>query len=257
MSMKPILFNTEMVRAILDGRKSCTRRLVKPQPDEKHTYPLGFVTDNTEKKEVGCFGFGVDEYGSSIQYAKPPYQPGDTLYVRETWHKYTKRVGNGESCHLAEFYGYKASIANSEDAEELWKPSIHMPKEAARIWLKVTDVRVKRLQEMWASDVSKEGIYFTKPTTADEMLMAFAKLWNSTIKKSDLDRYCWDANPYVWVIEFERCEKPELLESDEFEADGELEENCDLALLTRHFKKDVDYNSFPNPLPDNYKLDKS
>lgn len=99
----PILFDTEMVRAILDGRKSCTRRLVKPQPDEKHTYPLGFVTDSTEKKEVGCFGFGIDEYGGSIKYVKPPYQPGDTLYVRETWHKYIKRVGEGESCHLAEF----------------------------------------------------------------------------------------------------------------------------------------------------------
>ena len=204
MSMKPILFNTEMVRAILDGRKSCTRRLVKPQPDEKHTYPLGFVTDSAERKEIGCFGFGVDKYGGSIQYAKPPYQPGDILYVRETFIQ-----------AAAHIFWYKADD-NSWISEGLrWKPSIHMPKEAARIWLKVTDVRVKRLQEMWASDVSKEGIYFTKPTTADEMLMAFAKLWNSTIKKSDLDRYCWDANPYVWVIEFERCEKPELLESEE------------------------------------------
>lgn len=62
---------------------------------------------------------------------------------------------------------------------------------------------------MWASDVPEEGIYFTKPTTADGMLQAFADLWNSTIKKSELDSYGWDANPYVWVIEFERCEKPE------------------------------------------------
>ena len=87
MAIKPILFNTEMVRAILDGRKTCTRRLIKPQPDKKHIYPLGFVTDSTEKKEVGCFGFAANEYGGSIQYVKPPYRyaPGDILYVRETW----------------------------------------------------------------------------------------------------------------------------------------------------------------------------
>lgn len=200
--VKPILFNTEMVRAILDRRKSCTRRLVKPQPDEKHTYPLGFVTDSTEKKEVGCFGFGIDEYGGSVQYAKPPYLPGDILYVRETWMDYAGRTMYRADCDKYRLYSLNFAGFG-------WHPSIHMPKEAARIWLKVKDVRVERLQEMWASDVSKEGIYFTKPTTADEMLMAFAKLWNSTIKKSDLDRYGWNANPWVWVIEFERCDKPE------------------------------------------------
>lgn len=230
MAIKPILFNTEMVRAIMDGRKSCTRRMVKPQPDEKHAYPLGFVTDSTEKKEVGCFGFGINEYGDSIQYAKPQYQPGDILYVRETWHRYTKRVGKGEGCHLEEHYGYKASIANSEDAEEPWKPSIHMPKKAARIWLKVTNVSVERLQEITEAQTEEEGFLFTPPClhrtgenycdidgpcgskikycdmSAGEL---FGKvLWDSTIKKSDIDIYGWDANPWVWAIEFERCEKP-------------------------------------------------
>ena len=214
MAIKPILFNTEMVRAILDGRKSCTRRLVKPQPDEKHTYPLGFVIDSTEKKYVGCFGFGIDEYGGSIQYVKPPYgyAPGDILYVRETWHKYTKRIGKGEGCYLAELYGYKASVANSEDANEPWKPSIHMPKEAARIWIRVTDVRVERLQEMTGQDVLKEGLNSHVHPQASyfdcNQREMFEKLWNSTIKKPDLARYSWDANPWVWVVEFERCEKP-------------------------------------------------
>lgn len=177
MSIKPILFNTEMVRAILDGRKSCTRRLVKPQPDEKHTYPLGFVTDSTEKKEVGCFGFGIDEYGGSIQYAKPPYQPGDILYVRETWRVGAWDIFNqmiafdykdgtcGELTYIHDQELFERLVNQSrEDARKAkceyngvdfvwekgkspcrWHPSIHMPKEAARIWLKVTGVRVERL----------------------------------------------------------------------------------------------------------------
>lgn len=220
MAIKPILFNAEMVRAILDGRKSCTRRLVKPQPDEKHTYPLGFVTDSTEKKEVGCFGFGIDEYGGSIQYAKPPYQPVDIMYVRETW------------ClrYDGEKYFYKADKNTPREEKRLidynntsWHPSIHMPKEAARIWLKVTSVRVERLQDITPKDAKNEGVgnlfyedigYSEKNygTEVDpEYGIAkeqFAWLWDSTIKKSDLDRYGWDANPYVWVISFERCAKP-------------------------------------------------
>ena len=220
MAIKPILFNTEMVRAILDGRKTYTRRLVKPQPDEKHTYPLGFVTDSTEKKEVGCFGFGINEYGGSIQYAKPQYQPGDILYVRETW----KKAPNG-------YYYYEDWQKDDIADITKWKPSIHMPKEAARIWLKVTDVRVERLQDITEDQTEEEGFLFTPPCLrltgenycdidgpctneikycdmgAGELFGTV--LWNSTIKKSDLDCYGWDANPYVWVIEFERCEKPE------------------------------------------------
>lgn len=185
MAIKQILFNAEMVRAILDGRKSCTRRVVKPQPTAR--------------------------YGA--QCIKPPYQPGDILYVRETWHKYIKRVGEGESCHLAEFYGYKASIANSEDVDEPRKSPACMPKEAARIWLKVTDVRVERLQEISAESALAEGAdkYIHTNGGLDEnmTITSFIGIWNSTIKKSDLDRYGWDANPWVWVIEFEMCEKPE------------------------------------------------
>lgn len=229
MSVKPILFNTEMVRAILDGKKSCTRRLVKPQPDEKHTYPLGFVTDSTEKKEVGCFGFGIDEYGGSIQYAKPQYQPGDILYVRETWgisnldderkmayivYRASEEQEN-EGCrevHLPDekFEKMYESMAESEPE---WRPSIHMPKEAARIWLKVTDVSVERLNDITDKDAEREGAQPDYPFDYDvdkwPNLEHFKKIWNSTIKKSDLDRYGWDASPWVWVVEFERCEKPE------------------------------------------------
>lgn len=189
MAIKPILFNTEMVRAILDGRKSCTRRLVKHDVESVLNSPYHKAHPEVEDKQI------------ISKLCNPPYQLGDILYVRETWcddRQFTHDSTPGR-------YFYKAS----ESGNFKWKPSIHMPKEAARIWLKVTDVRVERLQDMWASDVSKEGLLFNKPTTVDEMLLAFAKLWNSTIKKSDIDSYGWNANPWVWVIEFERCEKPE------------------------------------------------
>ena len=216
MVIKPILFNTEMVRAILDGRKSCTRRLVKTRRKDACGF---YVTKKADDSFAGIYEYDENEsmFDNPLM---PPYQPGDILYVRETWERFEcwncegdergncpkepKKSVLDKTCGC---YMYRATDEISGDAK--WHPSIHMPKEAARIWLKVTDVRVERLQEMWASDVSKEGIYFTKPTTADEMLMAFAKLWNSTIKKSDIDRYGWGANPWVWVIEFERCEKPE------------------------------------------------
>ena len=96
-------------------------------------------------------------------------------------------------------------------AEFSWKPSIHMPKEAARIWLKVTNVRVERLQEITSEQIYREGVEVEYPhaLNGEEKRYAFSTLWNSTIKKSDLDRYGWDANPYVWVIEFERGERPE------------------------------------------------
>lgn len=229
MAIKPILFNTEMVQAILDGRKTCIRRLVKPQPNEKHTYPLGFVTDSTEKKEVGCFGFGIDEYGGSIQYVKPPYQPGDILYVRETWERFECWNCEGDergNCPkepkksvLDKTYGcymYRATDEISGDAK--WKPSIHMPKEAARIWLKVTDVRVERLQDITEDGAEAEGAidnrgFIHSPENEYDRIYTarehFIGIWDRTIKKSDLDHYGWDANPRVWVIEFERCEPQE------------------------------------------------
>ena len=229
MAIKPILFNTEMVRAIMDGRKTCTRRMVKPQPDEKHTYQLGFVTDSTEKKEVGCFGFGINEYGGSIQYVKSQYQPGDILYVRETWERFECRNCEGDergNCSkepkksvldkTCGCYMYRATDEISGDAK--WHPSIHMPKEAARIWLKVTNVRVERLQDITEDGAKAEGAidnrgFIHSPENEYDRIYTarehFIEIWDRTIKKSDLDIYGWDANPWVWVIEFERCEVQE------------------------------------------------
>lgn len=183
----PILFNMKMVRAILDGRKSCTRRIIKPQPQ-------GYF----EVSEEPLYIYDTDGKQGKIT---PPYQPGDILYVRETW----KQAPNG-------YYYYEDWQKDDIADVTKWKPSIHMPKEAARIWLKVTDVRVERLQEITRLSVQKEGIEVDPKECAGkfdfitELFLLFQELWDSTIKKSDLDSYGWDANPYVWVIEFERCE---------------------------------------------------
>lgn len=223
----PILFNTDMVRAILDGRKTVTRRVIKKNWGDSccncKCIHNEFIYDNLAET-VYCARCGEPLWINSFadRGYKPPCRPGDILYVRETWHKYTKRVGQGGSCRIEEFYGYKASVANSEDAEEKWRPSIHMPKEAARIWLKVTDVRVERLQDITPEQSVKEGVddpyfyisddwYWEKTGRCNLPcdIAAFSVLWDSTVKKTDLGRYGWEANPWIWVIEFERYEKQE------------------------------------------------
>lgn len=168
--MKPILFNTEMVRAILDGRKTQTRRVVKPQPQSYSFDGRVYIFDEGELQ-------------------KPSYQSGDILYVRETWCKVPGLPP----------YVYKASCFDGITRK--WHPSIHMPKEAARIFLRVTDVRVERLQHITRDGAISEGCNAAIP------VLEFQGIWDSTIKLADLDRYGWDANPWVWVYTFERCGK--------------------------------------------------
>lgn len=181
MAIKPILFNTDMVRAILDGRKACTRRAVKH--NVKAMLNSQYHMEHPE----------VEDAWLIKKLCRPPYEPGDILYVRETFMQ-----------AAAHTFWYKADD-NSWIPEGLhWHPSIHMPKEAARIWLKVTDVRVERLQDMTDDDAEAEGC-FDYTSTA----LGFPDVWDSTIKKSDLDRYGWAANPYVFVIEFSKIDKPE------------------------------------------------
>ena len=197
MAIKPILFNTEMVRAILDGRKSCTRRIVKPQqligmlPDKcKNGAPEEFLKEKKLMFKPYCDMTDIELINTAY---KAPYQPGDILYVREAWSPVFVRPRR---------YLYKVECKEAENLPIKFHPSIHMPKGAARIWLKVTDVRVERLQDMTDDDAEAEGC-FDYTSTA----LGFPDVWDSTIKKSDLERYGWDANPYVFVIEFERCEK--------------------------------------------------
>lgn len=193
----PILFNTEMVRAILDGRKTCTRRICK-DANECTVPDMEFY--NADRRTYAVHNFADKEHTEQLSIAERtcPICPGDILYVRETW----KKAPNG-------YYYYEDWQRNDIADVTKWKPSIHMPKEAARIWLKVTNVRVERLQEITEVQAQAEGCNSGLLTGACTARGQFEDLWNSTVKKSDIDRYGWDANPYVWVIEFERCEKPE------------------------------------------------
>lgn len=229
MSVKPILFNTEMVRAILDGRKTVTRRVVTPQPMESTIYPN---IDVAGKVCAEIWGNGA------VKYIKQPYRPGDILYVRETWSQ-------------MEYGGflYRAWPGKGQEPEKQdeamrglglkWHPAIHMPREAARIWLRVTNVRVERLQtdffkqESAIFELCAEGIdigescrecistygrpccidedpeYGSECGMLDDVRDDFACLWDSTIKPADRKLYGWAVNPFCWVIEFEKCKKPE------------------------------------------------
>ena len=219
MAIKPILFNTEMVRAILDGRKTCTRRLVKPQPKSKLCYTFaGSDSDtwgypNRTAHEIWGEEFKLPNDITEEELSKrwnPPYHTDDILYVRETWCGLPVNEAGHMRGHTIYYYKADGEL-RPKGWRGTWHPSIHMPKEAARIWLKVTDVRVERLQEITSEQICREGVEVEYPhvLNGEEKRYAFSRLWDSTIKKSDLDRYGWNASPWVWVIEFERFEKPE------------------------------------------------
>lgn len=177
--MKPIIFNTDMVKAILDGRKTQTRRLAKfpegmtgrlPEHPENQTEPLLF-------------------YPCGIKYC--PYKVGDILYVRETWNQ----------CYDGSFV-YKADSKPNSG----WRPSIHMPREAARLFLRVADVKVERLQEITEEDATKEGFESSlDPYTP--AIWKFIDVWDGIYLYR---RQGWTENPWVFVIELEVCEKPEV-----------------------------------------------
>lgn len=193
--MKPILFNTEMVRAIQDGRKTMTRRLIKPQPKSPVVNYLG-----TWQETQPC--------ANGIRVFPPPYKPGDILYVRETWsHPSSTEIANGAD---PQKYLYAADELQP-CAWDKWRPSIHMPKEAARIFLRVKSVRVQQLRDMVLADVLMEGI--KEGSSYEETWDKWHKTWDSTVPKHPNKfksyPYYWKDNPWVWVISFERCEKPE------------------------------------------------
>lgn len=220
----PIFYDTTLIPSILDERKTVTRRVCKDGSD--YTVPdMSFY--NADKRTYAVHNYADREHMEKLSIVERtcPICPGDILYVRETWtfipcieccHEdfgictyqkhpviYENKDSISEGCFV-----YRADYVNPERI--IWKPSIHMPKEAARIFQKVLDVRIERLQDINEQQARKEGfiddIEYFVGNPAKEY---FRRFWNRKIKKKDIDRYGWEANPWVWVIEFERCEKPE------------------------------------------------
>lgn len=196
--MKPILFNTGMTRAILEGRKTVTRRVVKFNKGQNPKW-TGYVPD------------GDVLYGSNnMPAAKSPFRKDDVLWVRETFAQPAKHT-----------FWYKADFKLQNI---LWRPSIHMPREAARLFLMVTSVRVERLQAITEDDAEAEGaekMYpYTDPETGETAFLlhqngtfraGFSQIWDNTIKSADRTTCGWEANPWVWVIEFEQISKEEAI----------------------------------------------
>lgn len=202
--MKPILFSTPMVQAILAGRKTQTRRVVKPQPPEKFSNfgsAIAFITDKTLNHTVHC------PYGNV----------GDVLWVRESF----SRLLTGELI-------YKANAESKYDKPALgWKPSIHMPFTACRLFLKIKSIRVERLQAITMADATAEGIEpvnmsFSQIIQSGQLYRDYSskdknflhdalgpQISFETLWKEINGNESWDANPWVWVIEFERIEKPQ------------------------------------------------
>jgi hypothetical protein len=232
---KPILFNTEMVKAILEGRKTQTRRVVKPQP--------GFTYCTKCKKEFthcACY-FDSDKKAErctktgSADLNKCPYgKPGDRLWVRETW-----ALTQYDFDHIPDERIYRADFGN-EPVDWNWKPSIFMPREVSRILLEITDIRVERVQQILNVDALAEGIQaFSKdgnlykygldewkwsdmPRDARD---AFKRLWDSINKKRG---FGWEVNPWVWVVEFKRIEMPLSEQQQLSQMQQDCFDNCEI-----------------------------
>ena len=208
MTFKPILFNTEMVRAILEGRKTKTRRVIK----DKYFNPL--ISDHKWRS---------------------PVDPGDILWVRETWNVNNLRenelTGKFEAGFIyaasdAPPHSFQWAKVSEEDYQKYedgmsvyfsgWRPSIHMPKEAARIFLLSKSVTCERLQQIDGAEAEAEGVLvINNPLIREDKATydaagrtCFARVWNDTLSRDQAVRVGWERNPWVFVIEFERVDKP-------------------------------------------------
>jgi len=195
MKERPIIFSADSVRAILDGRKSQTRRVVTPQP-KVELFP--FI--GADNKPTGEFAF-VDHPRVVSKHLRCPYGvPGDRLWVRETW---SWRSGDILADKAHEKYAIYAAD-NPNDCGK-YKSAMFMPRWASRITLEITSVRVQRVQEISADDCIAEGLSTTlrEHDAVSALRTAYEQMWNSLNAKRG---YPWESNPWVWVLEFKRIE---------------------------------------------------
>lgn len=231
MTERPIIFTGPMVRAILEGRKNQTRRVVKFRPDFQpggERCRLGDVDSNgvidSKVTHLGpCvyhtgWAWQTERHWCNCQPATyaPPAMDGDLLYVRETW-----RVSDAAENEVT----YRADGSTVRFLDETlpgtwwdrnrdgWRPSVHLPKIRSRLWLRVTDVRVERVQEITEADAKAEGVVsneerfgFKDQSIVNKYRWQFIRLWNSIYAKKP--GCSWTDDPWTWVVTFERCEAP-------------------------------------------------
>lgn len=209
-SAKPILFNTKMVRAVMSGLKTQTRRVANIDtditclPGKAHEFVRDDFGDGVYTGYVckNC-GFGVSaphgRYPVGSSFLRPKYDIGDILYIRETWAMASDLLGGTPGpVFMADYTDYELDELKKKNFR--WRPSIHMPKEIARTFLRVTDVKLERLQDIFKAPpgpdnpIVKEGCRYG---------CDFIAVWENTVPKSQRDVYGYDANPWVWVYEFE------------------------------------------------------
>lgn len=198
---KPILFNTPMTKAVDEGRKTQTRRIVKSP------YFIEMWGEKPECLRSAAKGSKLYRQIGRMPWPEMPYRVGDILWVRETWAHVS--YDDGEPCDK---FVYRASdeAIDFELTNLVWKwrPAIHMPKAAARIFLRVKDVRIERLNDISQADLTAEGFDHHMYLQGDGAYLDFQALWDETIEEQKIDRYGWKANPWVTVNEFEKIKKP-------------------------------------------------
>ena len=227
MAIKPILFNTPMVRAVRSDIKTETRRLINPRyRDDEYSFQIITNAHTGEFVRVEM----IDEWENCTRFLPPQYLPGDILWVRESWAVAADLPGisDGGFVYRSDYTDYE--LSQLKEKHFCWKPSIHLPKSAARTFIKVTGVWAERLQDITDEQCIREGIqkwskdgklykYAPADGEGDYPMWpwqdtpiaprgAFVKLWDSTVPKSKLPQCGFAANPWVWAYRFEQCGNP-------------------------------------------------